>query len=333
LLCLNNNLKITLCIYLAYMSNLFIYSLSDFNEIKNDGFNYVLPDKTIRIINKISKQVGSPGYIKTPIFRKNNKKRGNINDKNIKIQASDWKNVRNFHKTKINKYTELIEKHINEIRNNLNKITDKTYTCIKEEIMDKLEDIKEYMNEEYYIRLLECFIETGMSNKFYSKLYSHLLKDLIIYDNTLTDYIDIVTNKMRDKFDSVEIVSAEEDYDKFCYMNQLLESEISYYVFLSHLSCSGIYSYSMMKKNIDYILSSIETGLSSNTITLERLNQCINIIFNVVQIIQNDENNKNMIPELKIVERMKSIMSLYKKNKLITRKILIKIMELLEKIS
>ncbi len=315
------------------MNEAYIYSLTDFSEIKHDGFDYVLPDKTLKIINRISTQVGSPGYIKTPVFRKNNKKRLNTIRNHPKIASGDWKQIRNFQKTKINKYTERIDKDINEIRNNLNKITDITYNTIKEDIMDKIEDIKEFMNEEYNIKLVECLIETGMSNKFYSQLYSDLLKDIIISDNSIIQYVEVVTDKMKDNFNSLESITSENDYDKFCDMNRILENEVSYYVFLSYMCCNEIYSSYKMKNDIETLISCIEEGLSSSSITFEKLNQYINIIYNVVPIIQNNKEFKNIVNKLNIVNRMKDIMSLFKKNKLITRKVLIKIMELLEKIS
>lgn len=46
------------------------YSLDDVERIKDNGFQYTLPQYTLDLINKISKLVGSPDYIKTPIFKK-----------------------------------------------------------------------------------------------------------------------------------------------------------------------------------------------------------------------------------------------------------------------
>ena len=47
-----------------------VYNICDFDAIKNDGFNYTMPDITLRLINKIANMVGSPNYIKTPVFKK-----------------------------------------------------------------------------------------------------------------------------------------------------------------------------------------------------------------------------------------------------------------------
>ena len=46
------------------------YSLNDFNNLLFTGFNYELPAETIRIISELALEVGSPDYVKTPIFQK-----------------------------------------------------------------------------------------------------------------------------------------------------------------------------------------------------------------------------------------------------------------------
>ena len=46
------------------------YLLNDFNNLLFTGFNYELPAETIRIISELALEVGSPDYVKTPIFQK-----------------------------------------------------------------------------------------------------------------------------------------------------------------------------------------------------------------------------------------------------------------------
>ena len=46
------------------------YSLNDFNNLLFNGFNYELPAETIGIISELALEVGSPDYVKTPIFQK-----------------------------------------------------------------------------------------------------------------------------------------------------------------------------------------------------------------------------------------------------------------------
>ena len=46
------------------------YTLNDVNNIIFQGFDYTIPNETLEIISLLSMQVGSPDYVKTPIFKK-----------------------------------------------------------------------------------------------------------------------------------------------------------------------------------------------------------------------------------------------------------------------
>ena len=46
------------------------YTLKDFVDITFNGFDIKLPEETLVMITELSQQVGSPTYIKTPIFQK-----------------------------------------------------------------------------------------------------------------------------------------------------------------------------------------------------------------------------------------------------------------------
>jgi len=52
------------------MAKMYRYTLKDFNEIIFNGFNIDLSEETIKIISGLAKEVGSPDYVKTPIFKK-----------------------------------------------------------------------------------------------------------------------------------------------------------------------------------------------------------------------------------------------------------------------
>ena len=54
------------------MSN--IYDLSDFKIIKEQGFDYTIPDESRDLITLLANLVGSPNYSKSPYFIKTDKK-------------------------------------------------------------------------------------------------------------------------------------------------------------------------------------------------------------------------------------------------------------------
>ena len=46
------------------------YTLQTINDIIFQGFDYSLPESTVKIISEIALQVGAPDYVKTPVFQK-----------------------------------------------------------------------------------------------------------------------------------------------------------------------------------------------------------------------------------------------------------------------
>jgi hypothetical protein len=47
------------------------YTLSDFERIIHNGFEYTVPPEVVALVSKIADQVGAPTYVKTPVFPKN----------------------------------------------------------------------------------------------------------------------------------------------------------------------------------------------------------------------------------------------------------------------
>ena len=77
----------------------------------------------------MEKKVGSPNYVKTPIF----KKRRQYNDDN-------WNNIRAFKTTVIKEVNNKTEEIITNIRNILNKLTQETFENNKEQLLNILND-------------------------------------------------------------------------------------------------------------------------------------------------------------------------------------------------
>ena len=113
------------------------YTLDNFNTILFNGFDYKLPDETLEIISNLSLQVGSPDYVRTPVFKKRENpmkfeppplketfkkgKRGKALEIN---NDEDWEAIRTFQTTKIDEKVG-IDAQIDMVRIYLNKLTDK----------------------------------------------------------------------------------------------------------------------------------------------------------------------------------------------------------------
>lgn len=205
------------------------YTLKDFNDIIFDGFEITLSDVTLIIISELSQHVGSPTYIKTPIFHKREnplkttnvdpikKRRGN---KTTEVSDEDWDTLRKFQTTTIEEKVG-IELQIDLLRVCLNKMTDKVYNESCGQIVLILDQIVSLNTpEEEMVRIGNIIFEIASNNRFFSKLYADLYSLLIekyeimrtIFNKNLSDFMNLFTN--------IEYGNPDINYDNFCKINK-----------------------------------------------------------------------------------------------------------------
>jgi hypothetical protein len=274
------------------MTKLLKYSLSDFSNITFDGFDFSLPEQTISLISELSLEVGSPTYIKTPIFKKRDHNLKSIADrenflnngssynknkrknKNIEfVSDNDWENIRKFQATKIEE-KEGLEGDINIIRSHLNKISDKNFTDIKEKIISLINKLIEngISNDEMNNVSIAIF-EIASTNRFYSKLYADLYSELIDNYEIMKTVFENSFNSFLDLFNAIEYVDPDVNYDQFCKNNKVNERRRSFSTFFVNL-------------------------MNNKIITQEQL---LNIIENLITQLLNyikEDNKKNEVDEI-----------------------------------
>lgn len=267
------------------------YTLKDFTNVIFDGFDYALPEETIALISELSLEVGSPSYIKTPVFQKrdnplkasavsvpggfqvnsNKKRRGN---KNMEVlNDDDWETLRTFQTTKIEQKVGL-DAQIDLIRSHLNKMSDKSYIDMRNKIVDLLDQlITEGITREDMIRVSSSIFEIASTNRFFSKLYADLYSDLINKYDVMKEIFTNCFDSFMELFNNIEYVDADKDYDKFCKVNKDNERRKSLSAFFVNL----------MKNEI---------------ITAHDLKSLLcNLMRQLVDFIK-EENKKNIVDEL-----------------------------------
>ena len=232
------------------------FSLNDFNTIIFNGFNYQIPEETVAIISTLAQQVGSPDYVKTPIFQKRENPLksevgssfGNNNDgfkkrkgnKNMEINDSDWDAIRNFQTTKIEE-RDGINGDIDSIRSELNKITDKNFGDKRDKIMDIINKvITNNSTPEDIKRVSTAIFDIASTNRFYSKMYADLYSDIITNYEMMKGVFEESLSKFSELFNVIEYVDPSVDYDKFCKINKDNEKRKALGVFFINLSANGI---------------------------------------------------------------------------------------------
>jgi hypothetical protein len=263
------------------------YTLDDFNSMIFNGFNYELPNDVLNTISEIALEVGSPNYVKTPIFKKkenpikmepllnnvnnNRKRRGN---KNMEIiNDNDWELVRSFQATKIEAKVGL-DSEIDIIRSYLNKITDKNYKETANHIITVIEKmIENNITTDELIKVSSTIFEIASTNRFYSKIYAELYSELIKKYDSMRETFEKSLNTFIELFNVIEYIDPSVDYNSFCRINKDNEKRKSLAAFFMNLMDNNI----IEKEQIILI-------------TRNLLNQLYNYI--------SEENKKNEVDEL-----------------------------------
>ena len=211
----------------------YTYTIEDVNNIIADGFEYTLPEKTVKLIQTLSEKVGAPSYIKTPNFNKKIYNRRNKN-KSEQISDDDWKSIREFKKTEIKEKIGN-EIYIDKLRRYLNKITDENYEDERNNIIQLIEEVKELEDTDVLYSAGNIIFVIASQNKFYSKLYAKLYSEL----KEKFSFVDEIFNKSYSEFiktfEVIEYVDAEKDYDKFCLVNKENDNRKAMSLFITHL--------------------------------------------------------------------------------------------------
>jgi hypothetical protein len=283
-------------------TNTLKYTLQDVNNIIYQGFNYEVPIETLEIISTLAMQVGSPDYVKTPVFQKreNPLKSEKIEDKdatnvkynNVKkkkgnrateiVNDEDWEAVRNFQTTKIEAKTGS-DGNIDLIRVYINKITEKNYIDMRNKIIDVVENLESSNSISELNKISTNIFDIASSNRYYSKIYADLYSDLSSKFNFIKLAYEDNLSRFTDLFNNIEYVDPSENYDKFCEINKTNEKRKSLATFYINLMLNGVINKTQIK-----IITS-------------------NLLYNIYTFIT-EENKKNEVDEL-----TETISILYKK--------------------
>lgn len=207
------------------------YSISDIENITFNGIQFQLPQEVINVITSIANQVGAADYVRTPQFNKrtppaggagagapgngyNHKKR----NKNNEIQDEDWDTIRKFQTTEIKK-KDGIEVNIDNIRKHLNKITEKNYDKMFEQICQEITAIVGASAEDLD-KIGDAIFTIASGNAFYSKTYAKLYNDLMTRYDFMGNIFKSNLNTFSELFTTIEYYNPNVDYDKFCENNK-----------------------------------------------------------------------------------------------------------------
>tara|TARA_B100001989_G_scaffold53675_5_gene35141 strand:+ start:3810 stop:4817 length:1008 start_codon:yes stop_codon:yes gene_type:complete len=283
------------------------YTISDFQSISSNGFNVVLPNNTIELINSLSKHVGSPSYIKTPVF---NKRENTGNDterkrrRKFKAQDTSWgDNLKNDANTKSNivfkaptpkKTLTIVESTTQSVRSILNKIgtsnTDSMVSSLIEIIDDMLECGDDITGEDVH-NISENITNVMSSNSFYSDVYSQIYVYLLDKYSFIQETLQSKLTEYIPSYNNVIDVNPDENYDLFCSKNKENDIRRANTLFFTNLSKHHKIESSIL---VDFIMKLCEK-ISSNIQIPDSITMIDEMIENISIILS---NNKEIYKEL-----------------------------------
>ena len=328
-------------------SKIMKYTLNNIQDIVFEGFDFVLPEETLKIISELALQVGSPDYVKTPVFQKRENpmkvepskenvigfKKGGRRNKAIEIvNYEDWDSIRTFQTTKMEEKVGL-DLQIDSIRVLLNKMTDKNYLDNRNKICDIIDKlVEENITSLDMTRLSSTIFEIASNNRFYSKIYADLYSDLTTkYDMMKTTFEENLAS-FTDLFNKIEYVDPKVNYDKFCEINKTNEKRKSLAAFYLNLMFNKIISNTIIisiTRNLLYqMYMFIQEEDRKNEV--DELSETIGILYKK-ELYQDEGHDYTLIEGYTIPEVIEKIAkSKVKDYKSLTNKSLFKFMDLID---
>lgn len=247
-----------------------IYTLSDFQRIRTNGFDYALDSETIGLIQSIEKEVESRvGYSKPqtttlPVVFNKRDTRINVSTQqqqqtetfdgfdnkkkktkkfNVEVKGDDcWKSSKETEKEETMEFKTIKIIHntedanIDAIRSMFNKISDKSYMDCRKKIVEIIENIISLKPEDLP-RVTDVIFDIASNNRYCSKLYSDMFSELVTLFLPIKKTFDfeVVSKNYLGLFEGIEDADPTVDYQKFVDLNTASEKRKSLSNFIVHL--------------------------------------------------------------------------------------------------
>ena len=236
------------------------YTLDDYKIIHKNMNHFDLSQETMNIIDKLSLEVGSPNYSKTPQFRHkrvNNyyvNKNKTLTDMNYDLEMDKAFKVTDLKKINNN------DNYIEIIRNSLNKLTNNNYDEIKKEIFIKFDTIVESDNDldTTLKKISLCFFNIIKNNNIFSSTYAKIYSELINKNSIFFDILEYNKELYSKNAISVEYDNPDDNYNILCEINKINDTKKTQGLFYVNLMKEKViepkYIYDLCISILDYYI-------------------------------------------------------------------------------
>lgn len=326
----------------------FKYSSQEINRIGSDGFEYNLPESIISILTTFATNIGysystpiNPNFVSTTVFKPAQttqsvgKQTFGKKRRNREASEDEWSS---FKTTKMEQRGG-IDVNIDKIKLSLNKISDKTFLQMRENIINELDFIYNSVEitEEDNNKLCNVIYGLVSTNKFYSKIFADLYSELVekypsikLSFNGKMNYENVMEN-----YTNIQYVSPDENYDLFCDNNKQNELRKAFTTFYVNLSYNGLIEQTSMLKLLRELLIMIKQKINVENCKneVDELTENIAILYkNSKELLEEYEDvDEYMIDDQNIGEFIQELSQYKSKNYLsLSNKAIFKFMDIIE---
>jgi hypothetical protein len=257
-----------------------------------------------------------------------------------------------------------VDKHINDIRVALNKISIKNYDVQRDVIITNIEliykehnvaacssevaepeyvtlvkvsdEIVEQANvschsehSEHITKIATSIFDIASSNKFFSELYAELYRELInkfsVFRAILTEFI----SKFNDTIQHIHYVDSNTDYDGFCNYTKSNDNRKATSMFIVNLMKKEVLAKDVVMKIIDFFMERVFTYMDepNRTNEVEEITENIFIFISHSQRELSDLNEwtAKIVPKITAISKMK-----VSEHKSISNRVIFKYMDLID---
>ena len=320
------------------------YSLEQFKTILFNEPHYEMSDAVLSKISEIALEVGSPQYIKTPVFKKeivksdNFRNKGSTGKKKNKSNENndgEWNNIikSNLSPTYANK-----KDNVDIIMALLNKLTaancDASLVKIKEILSTVICSSNETANDMDNVaelnKISNVIFEIVSNNIFYSQMYAKLFTALVNEYAVIKATFEQHFKNFLTLFENIEQADPNEDYDKFCELNKNNQKRNALSTFFVNLMDTSVIS----RDEIKHILKTLVLNMYAFMQEENRKGEVDELIENIAIMYRTDlvsEDKHDELGGITVAEFIKLVSKSKVVNfKSLSNKTIFKCMDLLE---
>jgi len=251
-------------------------SLEDLKNINIDM--YRLPENTMTIINNLNSVFKGMNDNKQYHKTYTKQERTEHNKQKHDTTKTEQPQTKFISATKRNADVG-IQRDIKEITLLMNKMTDKNYEKISNNLFESFEYVfKEYDGNDELKKITDNLNNTIKYNSAYSTVYSKFYKVLVEkYGKLFIDGLEKINILFEQSIEEVWYVDSDEDYDKYCKMNQDNKIRKSLLIFITRLVMNDYYNQDIYIKYVSLIIKKIEDNMNfeNSTPIVEELGEIL----------------------------------------------------------